>query len=183
MVHLFVAAGSFVLCIFLLCPRLQGGDIPVPFLDHVVAIGRKDATPGPNQGKWIGEASGFFYRQFVSKANETMNNYAPFLVTNRHVIEEHIAATNGPLSIRLNPKAGGAAREIDFPLVVDGKSTWHAHPDPQVDLAVVTLNGPWFERAGSDQASPCDLRGEFRVVGYFGGLPGCGVGGAGRGVR
>ena len=74
--------------------------------------------------------------------------YRLFLVTNRHVIEEHIAATSGPLVIRLNPKSGSSVREYDFPLVVNGLSTWHAHPDPLVDVAVVTLNGPWLEQSG-----------------------------------
>jgi hypothetical protein len=130
------------------CPCLRGGELPVLFLDHVVAIGRKETTPGPNYGKWIGEATGFFYGKFDHKISDTVSSYWPYLVTNRHVIEEHIAATTGPLSLRLNPKAGGSVREYDFPLVVDGKPTWHAHPDPQVDLAVMTLNGPWFEQAG-----------------------------------
>jgi len=129
------------------CQGLWGGELPVVYLSNVVAIGRKDTPPGPNQGKWVGEATGFFYGKFDHKVSDTLSSYQPFLVTNRHVIEEHIAATTGPLSIRLNPKAGGIVREYDFPLVVDGKPTWHAHPDPQVDLAIVLLNGPWLEQA------------------------------------
>jgi hypothetical protein len=130
-----------------MCSLSYAGPLPVAHLDRVVAIGRKDTTPGPNLGKWIGEASGFLYGAFISKNGEN-STYAPYLVTNRHVIEEHLAATKGPLLIRLNQKSGGPVQEYDFPLVVDGALTWHAHPDPLVDIAVVRLNGSWFEQMG-----------------------------------
>ena len=76
------------------------------------------------------------------------SSYVIYLVTNHHVIDEHIAATNGPLSVRLNRKSSGTVQEYDFPLVVDGLPTWHAHPDPVIDIAVVRLNGPWLEQMG-----------------------------------
>jgi hypothetical protein len=113
----------------------------------VVAIGRKEITPGPNLGKWMGEATGFFYGEFDHKEGDR-TAYRLFIVTNRHVIEEHIAATKGPLSIRLNAKSGGPVREYDFPLILNGLPTWHGHPNPAIDLAVVFLNGPWLEETG-----------------------------------
>jgi hypothetical protein len=136
--------------IFLAMPwssDLQAGPLPIIFLDRVAAIGRKETTPGPNFGKWTAEATGFFYGEFDHK--EGLNSsYRLFLVTNRHVIEEHIAATNGPLSVRLNPKSGGTVKEYDFPLIVDGVTTWHVHPDPQIDVAVISLNGPMLQQLG-----------------------------------
>jgi hypothetical protein len=134
--------------LLLTCSGSYAGPLPVVFLDRVVAIGRKDTTPGPNLGRWIGEASGFLYGDFVGKNSEQKSLYQPYLVTNRHVIEEHLAATNGPLSIRFNQKSGGPVQEYDFPLIVDGVPTWRAHPDPLVDIAVVRLNGSWFEQMG-----------------------------------
>jgi hypothetical protein len=112
-----------------------------------VAIGSKDTTPGPTLGRWIGEATGFFYGEFVRKSGDG-SDYRSFLVTNRHVIEDHVAATKGPLSIRLNAKSGGPVLEYDFPLIQDGQPTWHAHPDPLVDLAVVFLPADSFDAMG-----------------------------------
>jgi len=132
--------------IFLMYSLSYAGPLPVTFLDRVVAIGRKDTTPGPNFGKWIGEASGFLYGDFVAKNTEKNDLYQPYLVTNRHVIEEHLAAGGGPLSVRLNRKSGGPVQDYDFPLVVNGAQTWRGHPDPSVDVAVVVLNGSWFEQ-------------------------------------
>jgi hypothetical protein len=130
------------------CSLSYAGPLPVVFLDRVVAIGRKDTIPGPNFGKWIGEATGFLDGDFKGKNSEQQDMSLPYLVTNRHVIEEHIAATDGPLSVRFNQKSGGPVREYDFPLIVNGLPTWRAHPDPLVDVAVVRLNGPWFEQNG-----------------------------------
>jgi hypothetical protein len=136
-----------LLTLVLLGGRSFAGPLPIQFLDRVVAIGRKDATPGPTFGQWIGEASGFIYGELDHK-NGDQSYYRLFLVTNRHVIQEHIAATNGPLSIRLNPKSGGPVGEYDFPLIVNGAPTWHAAPDPSIDLAVVSVNGALLEHLG-----------------------------------
>lgn len=134
--------------ILLTCSLSQAAPLPTIFLDRVVAIGMKQTAPGPGFGNWIGEASGFIYGEFDSKIDEAHNRYSLFLVTNRHVIEDHIKATSGPLSVRLNPKSGVAVQEYDFPLIVDGKRTWHVHPDPTIDIAVVSINGPAFEQLG-----------------------------------
>jgi hypothetical protein len=134
--------------ILLTCSLSSASPLPIVYLDRVVAIGRKETTPGPNFGKWIGEASGFIYGEFQRKLDPDKSEYHLYLVTNRHVIEEHIKATNGPLSVRLNPKAGGTVQEYDFPLVEAGSLTWHTHPDPSVDIAVVSLNGPVLDQLG-----------------------------------
>ena len=134
--------------ILLICSLSEAAPLPTIYLDRVVAIGRKQTAPGPGFGNWVGEASGFIYGEFDSKIDQTHSRYQLFLVTNRHVIEEHIQATSGPLSVRLNPKSGLAVQEYDFPLIVDGKRTWHTHPDPTIDIAVVSINGPIFDRLG-----------------------------------
>src|SRR5207244_12427689 len=113
---------------------------PPTFLDCVVAIGRTEATPGPIQGQWIPEASGFLYGSFLSKIDEDHNNYELFLVTNRHVIEDHASTTNNPLSVKFNLKPVGSAREYDIPLKdQQGKPTWHFHPNPQVDQTIIKI--------------------------------------------
>lgn len=128
--------------------QLFAGELPIVYLDHVVAIGRKETKPGPDQGKWFGEATGFIYGEFAGNS-PAGRQYTPFLVTNRHVIEEHIALTDGAaLFVRFNPKAEGPATDYDLPLTIGGHPTWHAHPDPEVDLAVVTLNASWLQTAG-----------------------------------
>jgi len=131
---------------FALATPLFAGELPVVYLDHVVAIGRTEAIPG-GPDKWVGEATGFFYGAFIRKVSDTQEEYQGYLVTNRHVIQEHIAATSGPLSVRLNTKQDHV-EEIDFPLVFGGLTTWHAHPDPSIDVAVVRLNGPMFDKMG-----------------------------------
>src|SRR5262249_10077583 len=108
----------FLLCCLVTIP-LVAGELPVAYLDHVVAIGRKDQAPGANHGKWVGEGTGFFYGEFRSRVDDKTASYQPFLVTNRHVIEEHMAATEGPLSIRLNMRAG-SVEEVDLPLALEG---------------------------------------------------------------
>lgn len=82
------------------CPSFNATNLPPIFLNRVVAIGRTEMSPGPLQGQWVAEASGFLYGDFVAKVNEKENNYALYLVTNRHVIEDHVAATAGPMVVK-----------------------------------------------------------------------------------
>lgn len=95
---------STVLLMSSLC---YAGPLPILYLDHVVAIGRKDTTPGPNFGKWMGEATGFLYGEFDHMAGLQNKAYIIYLVTNRHVIEEpaspiaHIAQLRAGFSIVL----------------------------------------------------------------------------------
>jgi len=98
-------------------------------------------------GKWVIESSGFLYGDFISKTDETHSDYHTYVVTNRHVIEEHAAATKGPLMVRFNLKS--AAKEYETPLVMDGKPTWHAHPNPLVDLAVISIDANVLAKDGA----------------------------------
>jgi S1-C subfamily serine protease len=101
------------------------------------------------QGKWVAEASGFLYGDFVAKVNEKENSYVLYLVTNHHVVEEHIAATAGPLVVKFNMKSGEAARTYNIDLVQQGKPIWRAHPNPAIDVAVIRLNAPFLVQEGA----------------------------------
>ena len=121
--------------------------IPPTFVDRVVAIGRHEPTGVPNQERFIPEASGFLYGDLLSmEGNQGV--YHIYLVTNRHVIEAHIAATTGPLAVKFNVKA--AAREYDVLLQDEhGKQIWHPHPNPAVDVAVIPINARFLREQGA----------------------------------
>jgi S1-C subfamily serine protease len=121
--------------------------VPQVYLDRVVAIGRVETNAGAMQGQWIYEASGFLYGDFLSKT-ETTESYTLYLVTNRHVIDEHIATTSGPLAVKLNLKSGDAARPYLIDLSAQGKPLWHGHPNASIDLAVIRLNASSLEQNG-----------------------------------
>jgi S1-C subfamily serine protease len=120
--------------------------IPPDFLDCVVALGRKDAA-----SQWVPEASGFMYGRFLSKLDEGHNNYATYLVTNRHVVEEHSVNTGGgPLWVRFNLNTPGSAKEYDIPLInAQGSPAWHFHPNPSVDIAVIPINPQFLRDQGA----------------------------------
>jgi len=138
-----------VLFLLSACPSFNAAILPPVFLNRVVAIGRKEMSPGPMQGQWVPEASGFLYGDFVAKVNEKENNYTLYLVTNRHVIEDHIAATPGPLVVKFNMKSGQAARTYDIDLVQQGKPVWRSHPNQAIDIAVIRLNAQFLVQEGA----------------------------------
>ena len=121
--------------------------IPPFFLDCVVAIGRYDVqfdSAGKPAPKWVTEASGFFYGEFVSKVDDKTSNYRVFLVTNGHVIQNH-----SEILIRVNPRATGRAKE--YPILLHdpkGKSVRYAHPDPAIDLVVIPINAQVLQEQG-----------------------------------
>ena len=136
-----------------LCLSYQATLVPPFFIDSVVVIGHKETIPGPHPGplqmKWVPEASGFLYGDLRFKQGD-QGRYAVYLVTNRHVILEHMAAATGPLSVKFNSQSAGSAREYDLPLLDErGKPTWHVHPDPDVDLAVMLINVQFLQEQGA----------------------------------
>ena len=133
---------ALVLCFLFVCPSFHGTLIPPSFLDCVVVIGRNEIRALTQPGsQWVPEASGFLYGDFDHKEGEKPL-YKIYLVTNRHVIEDHVVMTfNAPLSVKFNLKTGGTARAYDIPLVdAQGKQIWHPHPNPVVDVAAVPIN-------------------------------------------
>ena len=70
--------------------------------------------------------------------------YAIFLVTNRHVFAGATAAV-----LRFNPSGGAPAREYDISLLEpDGSQRWLAHPDTDIDIAVLPINGSRLQSDG-----------------------------------
>jgi len=143
-----------VLLFLCLCVSFQATLVPPFFIDSVVAIGHKEVIPEPNPAlnpgppkvKWVPEASGFLYGDFISNQGDK-SVYTTYLVTNKHVVLDHIAAAAGPLSVRFNSQSPGFAREYDVLLNDEhGKPLWHGHPDADVDLAV---NAVVIETTGS----------------------------------
>src|SRR5579859_764171 len=140
----------------------QASLIPRFYLVCVVALGRKDLIrtpplpPGtplqpPLYGPWIPEASGFLYGKFLKKEDEQHSTYGVYLVTNRHVVEEHDQlAKGGPLWVRFNQTTAGSAREYDIPMRDDqGKLQWHFHPNPSVDIAILKINPAFLKAQGA----------------------------------
>ena len=105
--------------------------IPPFFLDCVVAIGfGKDAE------SIRFEATGFLYGKPVGEPKSGKTDYRVYLVTTRHVFSDEARAW-----LRFNPSAGGPARVYDLDLVTaNGDPLWRTHPDPEVDIAVQTIN-------------------------------------------
>lgn len=115
-----------------------------------MAIGRKEVNPVTGQAQWIAEASGFLYGEFLRKIDEKQSRYLLFLVTNRHVIEDHATLTKAPLSVKFNLVATGPAREYDIPLLDEhGKPIWRVHPNPAVDVAIIAVNGQFLQSGGA----------------------------------
>ncbi len=96
--------------------------IPPEFLDSVTAIGADDSAGKRN---WIG--TGFLFAQHVHE-----DQYTPFLVTNRHVL-------NGQKIIYLKFNSATDTSSIDYPIDLS-TVTWVDHPDNDIDVAVFPIN-------------------------------------------
>ena len=64
------------------------------FLDHVVALGVHD-SPKKNSIRFV--ATGFLYGDFAGEDEDRYPLYYPYLVTNRHVVDE-----TSEILVRLN---------------------------------------------------------------------------------
>ena len=114
--------------------------IPRFCLDCVVAIG---VPSGKEQTRWI--ASGFLYGDFFKKDEKGENLYQVFLVTNRHVFKEL-----KQVLLRFNPTGKEAAKQYLLNLVdaSSKKMLWTPHPNPNIDIAVTTINTDILEKHG-----------------------------------
>jgi Trypsin-like peptidase domain len=106
--------------------------IPPFFLDCVVAIGFPDSAGAVAYG-----GTGFLFgRRAGTDPTSGESTYSLYLVTNRHVLEGRAVAF-----LRFNPAPPQPARVFPAPLRdQSGKQLWHAHPDANVDIAVMTIN-------------------------------------------
>jgi len=112
--------------------------IPPFFLDTVVAIGTLNDK---NETIWIG--TGFLYGQLITPV-EGEKLYRVYLVTNKHVLQGlHI------IILRFNPHTDQAATDFTEGIIdKDGKNTWTGHPDPNIDVAVLSINPEFLSAKG-----------------------------------
>lgn len=108
--------------------------LPPIFLNCVVALGVADRS---GNEKWV--ASGFLYGE---RLNRDANQYAVFLVTARHVLDDLKSATAAGVMLgqpatsvvmRFNPEPGKSAREFPLPMeewFVDDAASMHAAVAP-----------------------------------------------------
>jgi len=121
--------------------------LPPGFINAVVAIGHNQ--PGPvGAPTWVTEASGFFYGSLVTDdPDEKKRQYEVYLVTNRHVVENHAV-----VSVRLNPKKSSDQGQVfDLPMVdPHGVRNWFNHTDPNVDITCARVNWRLLQDRGID---------------------------------
>ena len=112
--------------------------VPPFFLDCVVAIGVRNEN---DEVAW--SASGFLYGHFVSSDGD-QSSYFVYLVTNRHVFDKARAVV-----LRFNPAGTDPAREFNLNLVdAGGNRSWLAHPDNDIDIAVIPINAAVLRKEG-----------------------------------
>jgi hypothetical protein len=152
--------------------------VPTQFPDAVVALGSMIPVPFPNQPpvlyagqpclmQWSTEGTGFLYGYLTQgDPDPTKRKYQVFLVTNRHVIEEHASAlaisklsqvqlqpsikctlppiTDDSISVRVNPlKSSLQGRSFDLPI-----KDWFFHQNKDVDIAAILLNADFLKTEG-----------------------------------
>ena len=105
--------------------------IPQFYKNAVVSIGIKK----PNDHiVWMG--TGFF----MTRRADDQGNVRPFLVTNKHVFQG-----KSSIVIRMKEKGTENLKEIDAPIVKDdGTPTYVLHPQNDIDIAVLPLNGSFI---------------------------------------
>lgn len=103
--------------------------IPNHFFKATVAIG----TPNSPTTIWIG--SGFLYGQMLHSNPQEQIQFRLFLVTNKHVVENQ-----KNVNLRFENSAGGAI-ELTVQLQNNGNLIWTGHSDPEVDVAVLPIDG------------------------------------------
>ena len=106
--------------------------LPPHFLDSVIAIG----TGKPPDLKWIG--TGFLYGRLIE--GSTPESFNVFLLTNKHVLGDASS-----VHIRFNAIGDSPSKDYEVSLVTaDGSKTWFGHPDPNIDVAALYINGKYL---------------------------------------
>ena len=100
--------------------------LPYQFLDAVASIGVRNQD---NSISWIG--TGFF----VGRCIDNPNNVVPFLVTNRHVVEQFKQVV-----VRMKKRNGGDLQVMNVTLEDNGVRLYKTHPLPNIDIAVLLLD-------------------------------------------
>ena len=114
--------------------------IPPVFFNTVVALGEQ-ATDGTLKS----HATGFLYGRPTGTTGENgQKQYQVFLVTNRHVFQK-AAERSDTLHARFN-KLSEKGTNV-YPLQLKHFS-WTVHPDPNADVAVMSINPTWLNSSG-----------------------------------
>ncbi|MDB5038960.1 MAG: uncharacterized protein JWQ35_2488 [Bacteriovoracaceae bacterium] len=103
--------------------------IPEHYLKAIVAIG----SPQQSQVSW--QATGFLFGHLLPSAENQEPHYKVFLVTNRHVL------LNQSLVVLRFDNYGTGTTQFPVPLVQNNKPVWIAHSDPDVDVAILPIDG------------------------------------------
>ena len=129
---------------------LRAAQIPPFFVDSVVALGSYQTRVPGQPPEWVTEASGFFYGFAEDKETDPAKHmYRVYLVTNRHVLANHTQ-----IFVRLNAvKATDIVKEVSLALKDEkGADLWISHPNPLVDISVVSINTKWLRDQGLQQS-------------------------------
>jgi len=144
--------------------------VPSQLPNAVVALGSMQPVMLPGQPcvmQWATEGTGFLYGYLVQNDPDPAKRlYEVYLVTNRHVIEDHATAqaisrispqspqlgaacsavspTDDSISIRMNPLSSSLqGRQFDLPI-----KDWFFHPNKQIDIAAIRLNPQFLKTEG-----------------------------------
>lgn len=112
--------------------------LPEFYINAVTAIGIRTTK----EVKWIG--TGFFAIRTI----DAEGNGAPFLITNKHVLEG-----NDVVVLRLRKKNRSEFVEVDATLKRNGTLLYHVHPNSNIDIAVLPLNGDIIVQQELDYAA------------------------------
>jgi hypothetical protein len=145
---------SAVLLLPFLALVAQAAQIPPAFISSVVALGTRIPDPLPNDAKhtkWFTEGTGFFYGYLLKdEPDPQKRQYEIYLVTAKHVVEEHAANAKTDLNARVDAKDSTRGVQ-EFPIPINpiaGQSMWFFHPDSSIDIAVVQVNPNVLHDAG-----------------------------------
>jgi hypothetical protein len=144
--------------------------VPEKFPNAVVALGSMQPVMQPGQPcvmQWATEGTRFLYGYLAQNDPDPAKRlYEVYLVTNRHVIEDHattqaisrinpqslqlggacnaLPAVDDSISIRMNPLSSSLqGRQFDLPI-----KEWFFHPNKQIDIAAFRLNAQFLKTEG-----------------------------------
>ena len=163
-------ARMFLVSIMFISPFAGATLVPPQLANAVVALGSMQPVMQPGQPcvmQWATEGTGFLYGYLVQNDTDPAKRlYEVYLVTNRHVIEDHattqaisrinpqspqlggacsaVRATDDSISIRMNPlSASLQGRQFDLSI-----KEWFFHPNKQIDIAAFRLNPQFLKTEG-----------------------------------
>jgi hypothetical protein len=143
-----------LLCLIFLAVVSHSALIPPAYVNSVVALGAMQPTSELGQAphlEWFTEASGFFYGYLITNDPvPAKRQYEVYLVTNRHVIEDHLANHRDDIRIRVNP-AATSTQASQFTLPANpqpGQDSWFFHPNLAIDIAAIRINVEFLKAQG-----------------------------------